>query len=62
MKRTDISFLLRDYRFLAVDTGQPHQLADGRFSARRAESEAAAAVLGVKQLRDALPEKPKKQM
>ncbi|TLP95064.1 galactokinase [Nesterenkonia salmonea] len=60
VKRTDISFLLRDYRFLAVDTGQPHQLADGRFSARRAESEAAAAVLGVDRLRDALPEKPKK--
>ncbi|NLS10719.1 galactokinase [Nesterenkonia sp. MY13] len=60
VKRSDISFLLRDYRFIAVETGQPHELADGRFAARRAESEAAAALLGVKQLREALPEKPKK--
>lgn len=58
--RTDISFLLRDYRFLAVDTGQPHALAESEFGARRAESEAAAAALGVQQLRDALPEKPRK--
>lgn len=58
LQRTDISFLLRDYQFLAVDTGQPHHLADGTFGARRAESEVAAAVLGVDQLREALPEQP----
>jgi galactokinase len=60
LKRTDITFLLRNYRFLAVDTGHPHQLADGRFAACRAEAEAATAVLGVGRLRDALPEKPNK--
>ncbi|TLP79932.1 galactokinase [Nesterenkonia sphaerica] len=58
--RTDITFLLRNYRFLAIDTGLPHELADGRFAARRAEAEAATEVLGVERLRDALPEKPKR--
>ncbi|WP_049897730.1 galactokinase [Nesterenkonia massiliensis] len=55
LKRLDISFLLRGYRFIAVDTGQPHQLAASAFGDRRAESEAAADLLGVKRLRDALP-------
>ena len=58
--------LLRGYRFLAVDTRQAHWLGDGQFAARRAEAEAAGALLGFSaaeghQLREALPErKPKK--
>lgn len=44
--------------WLAVDTRAPHRLADGQYSSRRAECEAAAAVLGVDRLRDALPEHP----
>lgn len=44
--------------WLAVDTRAPHKLADGQYSSRRAECEAAAAVLGVPVLRDALPEHP----
>ena len=44
--------------WLAVDTRAPHKLADGQYSSRRAECEAAAAVLGVPTLRDALPEHP----
>ncbi|GAA4834360.1 galactokinase [Garicola koreensis] len=56
---TDVSFLLDKHRFLAVDTGQPHALATSEFADRRAESEAAAAVLGVGRLRDALPETPR---
>ena len=58
LTHTDTSSLLRDHRFLAVDTGQPHVLATSDFTARRAESEAAASVLGVRRLRDALPEHP----
>ncbi|WP_120004561.1 galactokinase [Nesterenkonia muleiensis] len=58
LQRTDLTALLEDYCFLAVDTGQPHELVDGQFAARRAEAEAAAAVLGVERLRDALPESP----
>ena len=57
---TDISFLLEKYRFIAVDTGEPHALATSEFGDRRAESDAAAAVLGVDRLRDALPQKPQK--
>ncbi|GAA1823370.1 galactokinase [Nesterenkonia flava] len=56
LRRVDISFLLRSYRFIAVDTGQPHRLVGGEFSARRAESEAAAALLGVERLRDTVPD------
>ena len=44
--------------WLAVDTRAPHRLADGQYSSRRAECEAAAAVLGVARLRDALPPHP----
>ncbi|RLZ04413.1 galactokinase [Kocuria tytonicola] len=44
--------------WLAVDTRAPHRLADGQYSSRRDECEAAAAVLGVARLRDALPEHP----
>ncbi|GAA4697242.1 galactokinase [Kocuria gwangalliensis] len=44
--------------WLAVDTRAPHKLADGQYSSRRAECEAAAAVLGLPTLRDALPEAP----
>ena len=55
---TDVSSLLDKHRFIAVDTGEPHALATGEFACRRAESEAAAAVLGVGRLRDALGEKP----
>ncbi|WP_150461621.1 galactokinase [Nesterenkonia ebinurensis] len=60
MTRTDLTFLLRDYQFLAIDTGQPHELADGKFRSRRVEAEAATAALGVERLRDALPAKPRK--
>ncbi|MFD8247618.1 galactokinase [Nocardia sp. NPDC059691] len=35
-----------------VDTGQPHELADGRYAERRAECAAAAEALGVETLRD----------
>jgi galactokinase len=38
---------------LVVDTGAPRRLADGRYAERRAESEAAAATLGLGTLRDA---------
>lgn len=55
---TDTAPLLEKYRFVAVDTGQPHALATSEFTDRRAESEAAAAVLDLKRLRDALPENP----
>ena len=58
--RTDLTFLLRDYQFLVIDTGQPHVLTDGQFSSRRAEAEAAVGVLEVDRLRDALPAKPRK--
>lgn len=44
--------------WLAVDTCAPHKLADGQYSSRRAQCEAAARVLGVDRLRDALPEHP----
>jgi len=44
--------------WLAIDTRAPHKLADGQYSSRRAECEAAAAVLDVPTLRDALPEHP----
>ncbi|MGW4092661.1 galactokinase [Nocardia sp. NPDC004750] len=37
---------------LVVDTGQPHELADGRYAERRAECAAAAEALGVGTLRD----------
>ena len=61
--RMDLTMLLEDYCFVAVDTGQPHELADGQFADRRAEAEAAAAVLGVNRqeagrMRDLLPENP----
>lgn len=46
--------LLEDFVFLAVDTRQAHWLGDGQFDDRRADSEAAADVLGVEQLRYAL--------
>lgn len=55
---TDTAPLLENHRFVAVDTGQPHALATSKFTDRRAESEAAAAVLGLKRLRDALGEHP----
>ena len=58
LNHTDLRQLLRDHRFVAVDTGHPHALATSEFTDRRAESEASAAVLGVKQLRDALPRTP----
>ncbi len=63
--RLNASCLLRGYRFLAVDTRQAHWLGDGQFGARRAEAEAAGALLGLsvsegRRLREALPEKPKK--
>ena len=44
--------------WLAVDTRAPHRLADGQYSSRREQCEAAAAVLGVPRLRDALPAHP----
>ena len=44
--------------WLGIDTRAPHRLADGQYSARRAQCEAAARVLGVRRLRDALPEDP----
>lgn len=53
-----VSPLLDDYRLVAVDTGHPHTLVTSEFTDRRAESESAAAVLGVARLRDALPERP----
>lgn len=56
----DIGCILRGYRLIAVDTGQAHRLADGQFSDRRADAEAAAQLLGFERLRDALPEKPRK--
>lgn len=64
--RLNASCLLRGYRFLAVDTRQAHWLGDGQFAARRAEAEAAGALLGLsvsegRRLREALPERsPKK--
>ncbi|MGQ4599160.1 galactokinase [Nocardia sp. R6R-6] len=39
-------------QLLVIDTGQPHQLVDGRYAERRAECAAAAAALGVAALRD----------
>ncbi|WP_146340633.1 galactokinase family protein [Nesterenkonia sp. NBAIMH1] len=54
LQRVAISFLLRGHRLIAVDTDTPHALSDGEFGSRRADSEAAAAVLGVERLRDAL--------
>lgn len=44
--------------WVGIDTRAPHRLADGQYSARRAQCEAAARVLGVELLRDALPENP----
>ncbi|MCY6855991.1 hypothetical protein OYC29_25245, partial [Escherichia coli] len=44
--------------WLAVDTRAPHRLADGQYSSRREQCEAAATVLGVPRLRDALPAHP----
>ena len=38
---------------VVVDSGVRHQVGDGRYAARRRECEAAAAALGVQQLRDA---------
>ena len=38
---------------IVADTGHPHDLADGAYAERRAQCEAAAAVLGVRALRDA---------
>lgn len=63
IEHLDLSQLLEDYCFVAVDTGQPHELADGQFADRRVEAEAALAVLRQEQpdlqrLRDALPENP----
>lgn len=58
LEYTDAASLLADYRFVAVDTGHPHALATSQFTDRRAESEAAAAVLGVQRLREALGENP----
>ncbi|WP_433200800.1 galactokinase [Nocardia sp. CA-107356] len=37
---------------LVIDTGQPHELVDGGYAARRTQCEAAAAELGVPALRD----------
>jgi galactokinase len=37
---------------LVIDTGQPHELVDGGYAARRAQCDAAAAELGVPALRD----------
>lgn len=42
--------------FLVIDTNTPHELTDGGFAARRAASEACAEALGLRFLRDALPE------
>jgi len=56
----DIGCILRGYRLIAVDTGEAHRLADGKFGDRRADAEAAAHLLGFTRLRDALPEKPRK--
>ena len=39
-----------------IDTNTPHELTDGGFAARRAASEACADALGLRFLRDALPE------
>lgn len=63
LERVDLTALLEDYCFLAVDTGEPHELADGQFTGRRAEAEAAVAVLaadrpGLGRLRDVLPAHP----
>lgn len=56
----DIGCILRGYRLIAVDTGEAHRLADGQFGQRRADAEAATALLGLDRLRDALPERPRK--
>lgn len=53
-----VGALLQDYVLVAVDSGQPHALVTSDFSARRAESEAAATALGVTRLRDALGTSP----
>jgi len=42
--------------FLVIDTNTPHELTDGGFAARRAASETCADALGLRFLRDALPE------
>lgn len=42
--------------FLVIDTKTPHELTDGGFAVRRAASEACADALGLRFLRDALPE------
>ena len=46
----------RGLSFLVIDTNTPHELTDGGFAARRAASEACAEALGLRFLRDALPE------
>lgn len=58
VRRMDCADFLDEHCLIAVDTGQPHALVISEFGDRRGESEAAAAVLGVTQLRDALSEDP----
>ncbi|MGK8523742.1 galactokinase [Nocardia asteroides] len=42
----------RGLELLVIDTGQPHELADGRYAERREQCAAAAVALGVTALRD----------
>ena len=42
--------------FLVIDTKTPHELTDGGFAVRRAASESCAQALGLRFLRDALPQ------
>lgn len=44
--------------FVVIDTGAPHDLADGQYEARRRDSAVAAAVLGAQRVRDLLSERP----
>ncbi|HIX00770.1 MAG TPA: galactokinase [Candidatus Nesterenkonia stercoripullorum] len=58
VRALNIAPLLRDHVLLAVDTGQAHWLGDGQFGDRRADAEAAAALLTAQPLRTLLPADP----
>ncbi|GAB3849509.1 galactokinase [Nesterenkonia populi] len=60
VQRVAIGFLLRGHRLIAADTDTPHALSDGEFGSRRADSEAAAELLGVSRLRDVLGPRARK--
>ena len=53
-----IAPLLSEHVLLAVDTGHAHWLGDGQFDDRRADAEAAAALLTAQPLRSLLPAEP----